>query len=57
MARTFWAVKSLVVPEGPDFILGRVSNLCTAITAAGRRVNAINVYGFDLLYWHAINWD
>jgi hypothetical protein len=52
MISTFWAVKSLVVPEGPDFILGRVSNLCAALIAAGRRVNAIYVDRFDVLRWH-----
>jgi hypothetical protein len=52
MISTFWAVKSLVVPAGPDFILGRVSNLGAAITTAGRGVNAIYVDGFDVLCWH-----
>jgi hypothetical protein len=52
MLLTCWAVESLVVPEGPDFILRRVSNLCAALTAASRRVNAINVDGFDVLRWH-----
>jgi hypothetical protein len=52
MLCTFWAVKSLVVPIGPDFILGSVSNFCAAFTAAGRRVNAIYVDGFDVLRGH-----
>jgi hypothetical protein len=52
MPCTFWAINSLFVPEGPDFIFGRVRNLCAAITAAGYRVNAIYIDGFDVLSGH-----
>jgi hypothetical protein len=48
----FWAVKSLIVPEGPHFILRGVSNLSAAIAAASRRVNAVDVDGFDVLRGH-----